>query len=355
MLEYWRVSVGTLEVPVLGWDALSMLYFMPGIPLFYLFSGYLLSWTEGRRAGRGDYSLLSYAKRRALRILPAYYVAIAVVILIWPRRTSFWDVVSHLFFVHGLIPGYARSMSSAFWSLTPAVIFYLLLPLLILKLPSFRGRLALFAVLYALAMPSRLIVWQQAAERTELGREGVEWFQFFASFPTTVFYLFLAGMLIRMLVEYSDARLASPLRARLSLALFAVSLPYLLLGPDWFNGGGSLLKEMVMLVLGDVALMAFFASCVLGAPVLRRLLNWKPLAFVGLISYSMFLFHQTVLLFVRRGILRREWFEDWVAQSALHTWVGLLLYFVLVYAVIGFVSYLGFRFIESPFLRLKPK
>jgi peptidoglycan/LPS O-acetylase OafA/YrhL len=171
-----------------------------------------------------------------------------------------------------------------------------------------------------------------------------------------VLYLFLAGILIRMLVEHLNAQPASPLRARLSFALFAVSVSYLLVGPDWLNeDSGSPLKGIIVLVLRDVAVMAFFVSCVLGAPVLRRLLNWKPLAFVGLISYSMFLFHLTVLLFVRRGILREEWFSDWVAQSALLTWVGFLLYFILGYAVIGFVSYLGFRFIESPFLRLKPK
>ena len=32
-----------------------------------------------------------------------------------------------------------------------------------------------------------------------------------------------------------------------------------------------------------------------------------------------------------------------------------MLYFVLVYAVIGLVAYLGFRFIETPFLSLKPR
>jgi peptidoglycan/LPS O-acetylase OafA/YrhL len=88
---------------------------------------------------------------------------------------------------------------------------------------------------------------------------------------------------------------------------------------------------------------------------LRRLLDWKPLAFVGLISYSMFVFHQTVLLFVMRNILLKEWFEDWITQRALHDWGGFLLYFVLVYAAIGLVAYLGFRFIETPFLRLKPR
>jgi peptidoglycan/LPS O-acetylase OafA/YrhL len=104
MLSPWEGAVGTLKVPVLGWDVIDALYFMPGVPLFYLLSGYLLSWTEGKRAERGTYSLRSYATRRVLRLVPAYYVAIAVVLLIWPKPASFWDVVSHLFFVQGLTP-----------------------------------------------------------------------------------------------------------------------------------------------------------------------------------------------------------------------------------------------------------
>jgi peptidoglycan/LPS O-acetylase OafA/YrhL len=356
MLASWRTSVGALEVPVVGWDALSVLHVMPGVPLFYLLSGYLLGWTEGRRAERGAYSLRSYAMRRALRLLPAYYVAIVVVVLLWPIPTPFWDVVSHLFFAQGIVPDYARTMSPAMWSLTPEVIFYLLLPLLVLKLPGFRGRLVLFAVLFLAALPTRLIVWQQSAARENLGREGIEWMQFLSSFPTTLLYLFLAGMLMRMIVERLDARPVSPLRSRLSLVLFAVSVPYLLLGSDWVNGGGdSLAQGVAVLVLGDAALMAFFASCVLGAPVLSALLNWRPLAFVGLISYSMFVFHQTVLLFLTTEVLRAGWFGEWVTRSALGSWGAFLLYFVLGYAIIGVVSYLGYRFIESPFLRLKPK
>lgn len=168
-------------------------------------------------------------------------------------------------------------------------------------------------------------------------------------------YLFLAGILIRMLVEHLDARPASPLRARLSFALFAISAPYLLLGSDWINeGGGCPLKGIVALVLGDVALMAFCLLCA-GCPCSEEAPQLEAPGLRGPESYSMFVFHQIVLLFVRRGILREEWFSDWIAQSALLSWVGFLLYFVLVYAVIGFVSYLGFRFIESPFLRLKPK
>jgi peptidoglycan/LPS O-acetylase OafA/YrhL len=85
MLSHWQGALGPVEVPRLGWDAVEFLHVIPGVPLFYLLSGYLLTWTEGSRARRGSYSLASYAKRRALRIVPAYYVAIAVVLLLWPR------------------------------------------------------------------------------------------------------------------------------------------------------------------------------------------------------------------------------------------------------------------------------
>src|SRR5438270_10795899 len=54
-----------------------------GVTLFFLLSGYLLTWTESKRAHKGNYSLRSYAIRRALRLVPAYYVALTLSLLLW--------------------------------------------------------------------------------------------------------------------------------------------------------------------------------------------------------------------------------------------------------------------------------
>ena len=360
LLSRWRGSVGPVEVPFLGWDAVEALHFMPGVPLFYLLSGYLLTWTEGKRAERGNYSLRSYAMRRVLRLVPAYYVAIVVVLLVWPKPTSFWDLVSHLTFTHGFTPAYARTMSPAFWSLTPEVVFYAMVPLLVLKLTRLWQRLALFVVLFLVALPTRLLVLENAGLRDENTYGVFNPFQFYASFPTTLLYLFVAGVLMRVMVEKLNERERPPRwQPYVAFALFVPSALWIVTTPGLgflrLESLGQTFVWIQSLLIQDVTLFAFFAAALLGAPILRTLLGWKPLAFLGLISYSMFVFHQTVLLLVNSYILRTDAVQDWVAQGELNLWIGFVGFIVGIFAISGVISYLGYRYIESPFLRIKPK
>lgn len=77
-LEFVRVP---LVVPLLRVDATELLFFGSyGVTLFFLLSGYLLTWTEEKRVRFGTYSVRSYFLRRALRLVPAYYAAILVAV-----------------------------------------------------------------------------------------------------------------------------------------------------------------------------------------------------------------------------------------------------------------------------------
>src|SRR5919199_3407686 len=145
-----------LMVPLLSVDAVELLFFGTyGVNLFFLLSGYLLTWTEEKRARLGIYSVRSYVLRRMLRLMPAYYVAILVVFVLWPAQGSAIDVLMHALFLHGLNPHTAASLDPAWWSLTPEVVFYCLLPFIVLKLPRASQRLALFGlfVLISLGTP----------------------------------------------------------------------------------------------------------------------------------------------------------------------------------------------------------
>jgi peptidoglycan/LPS O-acetylase OafA/YrhL len=101
---HWSTVFGPLWIPFLSVDMRTYFNLIPGVSLFFVLSGYLLLWTEGKRARRGAYCLRSYALRRALRIVPAYYVAIVVFILIGPHKTSAPDVFWHMSFLHGFHP-----------------------------------------------------------------------------------------------------------------------------------------------------------------------------------------------------------------------------------------------------------
>ncbi len=352
--SHWRRLAGPLIVPYLGIDALELIQ-IRGVPLFFLLSGYLLTWTEGKRARRGDYSLRSYALRRALRIVPAYYFAMAVFFLLWPGRTSVWDVASHALFVHGLFPETARTMP-AVWSLTPEVVFYLLLPVVILFLPGLWQRLALFAALFAISLPTQLYVLENFSTRADAGVGGASLYQYYASLPTTYLYLFIGGMLLRMMVERLNERPAPPRwQAGVALTLLLVSVAYTQVAPhlEVLRPKGPVLQTLVICVQ-DIMLASFFAAAVLGAPGLRRLLNWRPLRLVGMISYSLFLLHMVVIraffVYFMRG--ERAWFRALDEPSALLVYAG---YFALMFGLSLLVAYLSYRFIESPFLRIKPK
>lgn len=165
--QSWSLMVEKpLNIPILNLDLLKMGGMGGlGVMLFFLLSGYLLTWTEERRARDGNYSLRSYAFRRALRLLPAYYAALVVGFLLWPTGKTFMDVVSHLTLMQGFVPHLPRiAFDPVFWSLTPEVVFYILLPFLILKVRGFYPRLALMGVLLVASLVTRICIELYASE-----------------------------------------------------------------------------------------------------------------------------------------------------------------------------------------------
>lgn len=335
-----------MELPLLGADLLSLFVMgYLGVSLFFLLSGYLLTWTEEGRARRGSYSLSSYAKRRAFRLVPAYYFAIVVVVLLWPTSPSPLDVGLLATFLHGFRPSFPVGLDPAVWSLTPEVVFYALLPLLVLKLKGFRQRFAMLAGLLAISLATRVLMTSDAFGSLPMLGDALGGNRMYF-YPTTLLYLFLVGVLLRMMVEKGAVRASAGLGAALAVlpVVVVVALPYLV------SRQGILRSPLTMVAELMVAL--FFAAALLGAPLLKPLLSWGPLAFFGKISYSMFLLHNTVLYLSTRYLLFE--IRPWLAQqSEPVVWAVFIGYSVCALAVATVLAYLGYRFVESPFLRRK--
>jgi len=73
-----------------------------------------------------------------------------------------------------------------------------------------------------------------------------------------------------------------------------------------------------------------------------------------MISYSLFLLHETVLMLARAYALRL------VKPVLKHLhgpelWIAFAGYLGIILIVCGAIAYLSFRYIESPFMRYKPK
>ena len=361
------MSIGApLTIPRLGVDATNLLFFGTyGVTLFFLLSGYLLTWTEEKRARLGIYSIRSYALRRALRLVPAYYVAILIVVVLWPlnppypMEVSATDVLMHLPFLQGLAPWTVSNLDPIWWSLTPEVLFYCLLPFLVLKLRRVSQRLAVFGVFALITLGPRVYTYMAQTMPDPNSTPSLN-FQYVLGTATSYMYIFLVGVLLRMLVEYLNNRPASKIRLRLATALFLISavsmvvLPFFLEHPTI----AALHGDPSWIVVGipfDLIVIAFFASAVLGSPLLRRVLRWRFLAFTGVISYSMFLLHDTVLRMVAEPYFLPA-IRQWVAgKGLLVVWAGFCGYTVAILAIAFIISYPSYRYVESPFLSYKPK
>jgi peptidoglycan/LPS O-acetylase OafA/YrhL len=138
---WWQVGGPALDGGT-GRDLFTIAY--TGIDVLFIVSGFVLFLPAALNNGSLG-SLRSYFRRRFARIVPAYYVAVAVAILFNPLLTSVHvplpgmsaagnsALLTHLFFLHEEV--YGTSLRNGFgadgviWTLSIEIIFYAVLPL----------------------------------------------------------------------------------------------------------------------------------------------------------------------------------------------------------------------------------
>jgi peptidoglycan/LPS O-acetylase OafA/YrhL len=302
-----------------------------GVQLFFVLSGFLLAlpWMEAARSGSPPPSAWPFYMRRARRILPAYWLHLTLLFgLVLPLLADgFWLLESDLgqlnLWLHPIFAQFAHPGSSsslglnmALWSLTLEVQFYLLLPLLA---PAFTGRRVLVALPVALALslvwktqaPVLLVDWIAAHVRGDL----LVYFDPVSgqplAFPPPVlgffverqlpgeFFAFALGMATANLYARLDrgARLSAESGARIGFAglailclvpllLARVDLQQILFAEAWRLFG-------MPLFLVSCALVVLAAA--LGRGLTARVLAAWPLAGLGVLSYSLYLWHEPIL------------------------------------------------------------
>lgn len=120
------------------------------VDMFIVLSGYCLMLPVIRGSGvlRGGFK--GYITRRAVRILPPYYAALALSLLLvacsmwlqplWTegepllKLPSFGDLIAHMFLVHNLVNQWAHGINSPMWSVATEWQIYFLFPALLIPI-----------------------------------------------------------------------------------------------------------------------------------------------------------------------------------------------------------------------------
>jgi peptidoglycan/LPS O-acetylase OafA/YrhL len=267
-----------------------------GVDIFFVISGYLIGGHLYAELRTGAFSYGSFYRRRAKRILPAFFAVLAFIILaglllLSPAemallgRSAFAATLSASNLLFWGTDNYFAAKSDLnpllmTWSLGVEEQFYAVIPLAMVLVARVRRNLILPAIL-ALCILSFVFAW---------GALG--------SHPMAAFYLLPArawelGLGVALAVAELNRKPTPPRAWRapvLSVAGLALLLApiFLLTAVTAFPGPAALCS-----VLGTALLLA-----APGSWINRRLLNLPPLVFIGKISYSWYLWHWPVLAFL---------------------------------------------------------
>ncbi len=299
-----------------------------GVTVFFVLSGFLLyrPFLAADLDGLRGVRLRDYARRRLLRIVPAYWLALTVIALWlnldevftkdWWRYYGFLQIYSPRTSLHGL---------AAAWTLCVEVSFYALLPLYALGLRRLaRGRSRawrLNADLVALTVLAAISIGLRAWSLFDIG--GI--------IPITLagtFAWFAIGMALAVL----SVRGGISVRPELSWAIAAVALVAM---AEVLKGLSYSPREWLFQHLASAVMAAaLVAPAVLGeGGRIRALLTWRPLMLVGVVSYGIYL-----------------WQGAWVVKLPDDGFAELCVLTVLASLVTATLSY---RMLERPLMRLK--
>jgi peptidoglycan/LPS O-acetylase OafA/YrhL len=323
-----------------------------GVSLFFVLSGFLLAMPfiaeaeGGRHVRRREYAL-----RRAMRILPMYYLALLVA-LWWSKPIAQWESSwPFLVFLNPLAGPFALwPFSIGWWSLATEVQFYVLLPLLpLLAYTAPRAALALgmYAVVYGLFMIGILNVPNLAL--TVYLHHNI-----FGRAP-----LFLSGIGAAWLWRRKGAQLRSRLAtagwmahggADALLLLAFAGLSVILQWVSWVGFWQAENRPNHVWHVAEGILWATVLLLLLAAPLRSKRLIVNPIVgWVGLVSYSLFLIHVPVVTITLHALQARDpgHFTTWNVEALVAC--GMLLVVCLL------LSALTYWAVERPFLRRKAR
>lgn len=329
-------------------------FLMGGVDLFFVLSGFLIGGILIDHRGASNF-FATFWMRRAGRILPVLLLVVgtyALLLLVRPYiGASFLDawlleppVNSPLWYLSftqtiPMMSAWGPAWLAPSWSLAIEEQFYLFFPFLVYLLPP--RRLAIVMALLAVSAPvCRGLVHHFAG-----------WQAAFVLLPCRMDGLAL-GVLLAIGVR-TPGLLEGLKERRRSLDLVLCALGILIVGNQFYAGSTALrgshpLAADMIHTLVYSALALFFALCILRiflrpGGLYSRVLTWKPLMAIGLISYGLYMYHQPINGLVH-GLLfgQKPQIGSWQELTA-----GLV---VIALAIV--VSVLSYRLIETPIRRM---
>ncbi len=307
------------------------------VSVFFVLSGYLIARPFVRAYLAADPlpSLRGYLVRRALRILPAYWATVTVLLWLYGAQgESGWGILAAYGLQQSVLELPIRLLFPQTWSIAVEIGFYLFVPVAALvcvalaRVVGPRRRLALLGMLLAAAWLVSVALHHVVSEQLRVTLPVLFW-----GFVPGIALAALEQTRARDWASRPGARALPAALVALSVASFAL-LMALGIGPF----ASTSVAPIVCATVGSAALVA--------APLVRqwsgrscwRWLDNRPLHWIGARSYSLYLIHFTVILQLQPKV--------WGAASG---WSALGSMMLLALPASLLLSHSLYELVERPF------
>lgn len=300
-----------------------------GVDIFFVISGFLITSIILNEYERGVFSFSNFWLRRVTRILPVLITMVlttltaGLIILYGPHINNLGNqgiaaLLSYANISHWLLAGdywgFAAESSPLLhtWSLSVEEQFYLFFPLLLVgTLKYFHKWLALaFVILSLLSILLFFIGTQISPPAT------------FYLLPTRAWELGIGAILA---IFFFKKHLQLYNHSMLAIMGFLV----IILSYFFISGKDGISPFLVIPVFGTALIIAFTKN---SDNIVNKFLSLVPIVYVGKISYSLYLWHWPILVFLRQLSLKYN-----IEFNSIY-----------VLTIIFIISVLSYHFIETP-------
>lgn len=313
-----------------------------GVDLFFVLSGFLISSILLQTKDKKHYFRNFYI-RRALRIFPVYFLFLLVFYLglefFFDEKGSssaFRYYSDHQLWFLTFLQNWLIIREGPppepylihFWSLAVEEQFYLFWPFAIFLIRSLKTTKILLFLFFMVAFCLRLYFWFDQAPNQPF------YYHSLARFDSLAAGSFLA------IIVYRKQSISITVRTIITVLFFA------LIFTAWLGYNSFEHNSFLFATIGYSISAAFFTIICYNSLTDVRFLHHGLLQFFGRISYGMYVFHLPVFLAGSSLLIQTHSFNGPAASLFIP---------VICFSVTILISFLSYRFVELPFLKLKSK
>ncbi len=351
-----------------------------GVTLFFQLSGFLMSvpYIRSARQNMSCPSTKEFFIKRALRILPLYLFSFCVFIMvsnvIKHENIKFTEIIRHLFFLHNYQPNHS-SINPPYWSLACEVQFYLIMPLLghflhfQLRDKNFRNIYLIFGILILLPLVYRTFVYDWYGLQYPSDYIFLIYSSTLANFDSFIYgiigaivyictdenhymegihinkpYVPVQGVTKQIDSSYKWMRIENYTTFATGIGLILYLMFYIRTS-GWVLPKNLFSPGIFYSLLNIGFLMCTLSVLRLKQSFLNRLLSSRVLAWISLISYSMYIWHYDI---------HEYWSKKLIQIMSIPSEFNFNLCNLLTATCLTIaISILSYKFIEKPFLSQK--